>query len=76
VAPLERALAIAEARHSGATDRARVQLALARALAANHRDAPRVHELVRAGRAAFMEAQQRWGGENARFADELAGDLR
>jgi tetratricopeptide (TPR) repeat protein len=66
----DRALSIAK--EGSATDLARIQFALARALIALHRDAARAAELVAAGRKAFADAAARFGGENARLADELA----
>jgi tetratricopeptide (TPR) repeat protein len=76
VAPLERALAIGKARAIAPTELARVQVALARALASSHSDLTRARALQTSAHTAFLEAARRWGGENDRFADEIAHALQ
>ncbi len=75
VEPAERALQLAKANAIPPTDLARVQMALARALAESRRDRPRARELAVSAQKAFADAAARYGGENARFAGEIASFL-
>ncbi len=69
---IERALAISTANGASATDLARVQLSLATALRAGKRDAARSRKLAATAQKAWLDADQKWGGLNRRFADECA----
>jgi serine/threonine protein kinase len=69
--PLERAAAIFDHQHASSIAAAATRFALARALAAAHKDASRARNLALTAREIWSQAARRWGGVNAARAAEV-----